>query len=156
MKQKIPSKHLFCTELNALPFLFPMKKINLYFGIILLIVFLITGYYINQYFKPQNINDLTARMQIRASHVYILFVAMLNMLAYTCTLTSSKFSVYIDYTFRIILLSAGFVAFFAFLYEHNGNLEERNATLLMIILSLTSVLLVVTTELFSWSTKNSH
>lgn len=116
-------------------------------------MFLITGYYIKQYFKPQNINDLTTRMQIRSSHVYILFVALLNMLAYTCTLTSTKLSVYIDYTFRITLLSAGIVSFFAFLYEHNGNLEERNATLLMIILSLTSVLLLVANELFSLSKK---
>ena len=59
-----------------------MNRINLITGILLLIIFAATGQYMQHVLKPQHLADLTFRMEVRANHIYILFAAVLNLVAY--------------------------------------------------------------------------
>lgn len=117
-----------------------MRKANLLFGIVLFLAFLGTGYYMSRYFKPEHLTDLTMRMQIRASHIYLLFTALLNIMAFTCELRGTgRARKFFDTAFRLFLIAAGTVALCAFAFEHTGDLKERKQTLLSVILALASV-----------------
>jgi hypothetical protein len=121
-----------------------MKKINLAFGLMLLACFLATGYYMASYFRPEHLNEITMRMQIRASHVYLLFIALLNLLAFRVELTPpGRLTTFFERTFRVMLIAAGCVAVAAFIFEHTGDLKDRKLTLTAVILSLASVMLVL-------------
>ena len=125
-----------------------MKKINLLAGLVLIVLFLGTGYYMMGFFKPQHLEDLTMRMQIRASHIYILFIALLNILSFKCDLTlEHTISRYLDFSFRTLLLISGLLAIFGFIYEHSGDLSERTVTLFSVVSSLASVTLMLFNEL---------
>ena len=105
-------------------------------------------------FKPEHLDQHVMRMQIRANHIYILFVALLNVLAYKCDLTSaSKRSTGIDLGFRLLLLSAGVLSLVAFCTEHSGNLNLRTWTLFTVILSLAAIGLLLLNEGFQWVSK---
>jgi uncharacterized membrane protein len=132
-----------------------MKKANLYFGILLFVSFLITGYYLKYFFKPQNINNLVLRMEIRANHVYIIFISLLNIISFKCELSNGKkWTTYLDFSFRILLILSGVIATYAFMFNHNGNLIGRNWTLLSVVLSLSSIILFLTNELIFNISKN--
>ena len=138
-----------------------MKKINLYFGLILFAVFLLSGYYLKAYFKPQHIAYLPLRMEIRANHIYILFLSFLNIISFKCELTQGKkVSSVLDSAFRVLLIVSGMVAIYAFMYDHNGDLIGRKVTLLAAVLSLSSIVLFLTNELLYklpiTKTKNPH
>ncbi|WP_160114587.1 hypothetical protein [Aquimarina sp. AU474] len=127
-----------------------MKKINLYFGLTLFIGFLATGYYMAEYFKPEHLDNHVMRMQIRANHIYILFISLLNVVSFKCDLKiNHKLSKYLDTLFRIFILIAGIVAVVAFLKEHTGNLGVRSWTLSAVTLSVVSVGLVLINELIN-------
>lgn len=99
------------------------------------------------FFRPEHQGDLTLRMQIRASHVYLLFLALLNLISFRVELTlENKTNMLFDRTFRFLLLIAGCVAIFAFLFEHTGVLKERKLTLISVIFSSTSVFFVLLNE----------
>lgn len=124
-----------------------MRKINLYFGLALFVVFLLTGYYLKYYFKPQNISNLVLRMEIRANHIYIIFISFLNIIAFKCELTQGgKWSAFLDVLFRMMLILAGFVAIYAFIFNHHGNLTGRGWTLLSIVLSLSATIVFLINE----------
>ncbi len=124
------------------------KEINLCFGLTLFIGFLISGYYMENYFKPENIDNLVMRMQIRANHIYILFISLLNVVAFKCDLKfNNNIARYIDVMFRTLMIASGILAIFAFLKEHTGDLNVRNLTLYSAFLSLASVGLVLLNEL---------
>ncbi|MDP5062133.1 MAG: hypothetical protein NWP64_09460 [Maribacter sp.] len=117
-----------------------MKKVNLYFGIFLFLVFVATGYYMEEYFKPENLDKHVMRMQIRASHIYILFISLLNILAFKINLSVKKPVLkYVDILFRIVLIAAGILSVFAFSIEHTGDLSKRSWTLLTVVLSLIAI-----------------
>jgi uncharacterized membrane protein len=132
-----------------------MKKANLYFGIVLFVVFLITGYYLEIFFKPQNFNNLVLRMEIRANHVYIIFISLLNIISFKCELSNDKkWTTYLDSSFKVLLILSGGTAIYAFMYNHNGNLNGRNWTLLAVVLSLSSIVMFLTNELIYNILKN--
>jgi 4-hydroxybenzoate polyprenyltransferase len=125
-----------------------MRIYNLYFGLILLIVFFASGYYLKEYFKPQNINHLSLRMEIRANHIYILFISLLNIISYKSELSKGKnWTVYLDISFRLLLMFSGLIAIYAFLFDHNGDLIGRKATLSSVVLSLSSIVVFLANEL---------
>lgn len=124
-----------------------MKKLNLYFGLLLFVLFLLSGYYMEEYFKPQHIDHLALRMEVRANHIYILFIALLNMLAFKCEFSKvTKASDYLEMSFRMALVLSGLVALYAFIYDHSGMLTGRYETLASIILSLTAVAIFLINE----------
>ena len=125
-----------------------LKKINLYFGLTLFVGFLLTGYYMENYFKLEHIDNLVMRMQIRASHIYILFISFLNVMAFKFNLKSNnRFSGFLEIMFRVLIIASGILAVFAFLKEHTGDLEMRNSTRYAVILSTASVGLILLNEL---------
>ena len=134
-----------------------MRKINLYFGLLLFLVFLISGYFLKEYFKPQNINNLTIRMEIRANHIYIIFISFLNIISFKSELSQGKnWSTYLDKAFRILLILSGTVAMYAFIFDHNGDLSGRKATLLSVVLSLAAIILFLVNELtYNFFKKNT-
>ncbi len=124
-----------------------MKKVNLYFGLILLLIFLGTGYYLKTYFKPQHLNDLTLRMEIRANHIYILFVSLLNILSYKYETSKGNVTSSVGVVvFRTLLVAAGIASVWAFCVNHHGNLIGRKITLMTVSLSLAAVILFLVTE----------
>jgi len=93
-----------------------------------------------EYFKPENLDKHVMRMQIRASHIYILFISLLNILAFKINLSVKKPVLkYVDILFRIVLIAAGILSVFAFSIEHTGDLSKRSWTLLAVVLSLIAV-----------------
>jgi hypothetical protein len=124
------------------------ERINLVFGLVLFVVFLATGFYMKEFFKPNNIDDIAVRLQIRSNHIYILFISFLNILsAKGGAKNDASISKILNYTFRILLLCAGGASVFAFMYEHTGIITDRMLTLVTIILSLTSICLFLIKEL---------
>ncbi len=133
-----------------------MKQVNLWFGILLFFVFLGTGYYMEYYFKPNHFEALVQRMQIRSSHIYILFVALLNMLSYKTKLSDWKsYSNYVNILYRFTLLLSGIFSIIAFVYEHDGDISNRLFTLLTVMLALTSVGVLLVFEFFLFVKKRS-
>ncbi|TDM00034.1 MAG: hypothetical protein C4K58_01955 [Flavobacteriaceae bacterium] len=133
-----------------------MNKYNLYFGLLLFVCFLCSGFYLEEYFKPQNIQNLTLRMEIRANHIYILFVSLLNVLSFKCDLSKGKLTPFFEFAFRIMLILSGIVAIYAFMYNHHGNLLKRDWTLLSVVLSLSSIAIFLTNELICIFVKKSE
>lgn len=132
-----------------------MNKLNLYFGISLFIIFIITGYYMKEYFKPEHINDVEQRLQIRSNHIYILFIALLNIAVSVCQFEKSKkLFYYLDFSFRTLIIISGIISILAFCFEHTGELKNRTFTLITVILSLASIGLLLLTEIMSHKNKN--
>lgn len=127
-----------------------MNKINLFFGFLLFVVFLITGYYMKEYFKPAHLNDFEQRLQIRSNHIYILFVSLLNIAISICRFDKTRKVIsYLDLGFRILIIIAGLAAFLAFCFEHTGEISNRKLTLVTVILSLSSIVLLLLTEILN-------
>ncbi|MGV6831406.1 MAG: hypothetical protein ACWA5P_07590 [bacterium] len=122
-----------------------LKEINLYFGLMLFIGFLVTGYYMKTYFKPEFLDNHVIRMQIRANHIYILFISLLNVISYTSQIKRK----YLELTFRLCLIVAGILAVVAFLVEHSGNLNDRSWTLFSVILSVVAIGFILFNELLN-------
>ena len=129
-----------------------LKKANLYFGLVLFIGFLVTGYYMKEYFKPEHLDNHVVRMQIRANHIYILFVSLLNVVSFKCELRMKS----LDILFRTLILTAGVIAVIAFLKEHTGDLSVRSWTLLAVILSVASVGILLVNELLNRVSKKNR
>ena len=131
-----------------------MKNMNLFFGLTLFVGFLATGYYMAEYFKPEHLDNHVMRMQIRANHIYILFISLLNIVSFKCDLKMNhNLSKYLNILFRMLLLIAGVIAIVAFFKEHTGNLGIRSWTLSAVILSVISVGIVLINELVNIAVK---
>ncbi len=121
-----------------------LRKVNLIFGFVLLFTFFGTGLYMKSIFKPEHLSELTVRMEIRANHVYILFIALLNLFAFRAySVSAGKFVVLLNTVSRALLLAAGCFAMAGFLWEHSGTLTGRSYTLLCAVASLSAALLCV-------------
>ncbi|MBL8018481.1 MAG: hypothetical protein JNM27_02350 [Leptospirales bacterium] len=117
-----------------------MKNANLVFGLILLLVFLATGVYLKTIFKPEHLADLAMRMEIRANHVYILFIALLNILSVDSYPESTQKVIrFTTVASRTFLFAAGILAVVAFFTEHSGQLTGRLYTLCSAVGSLIGV-----------------
>ena len=122
-----------------------INKLNLTFGIILLISFFISGQYLKHYFKPNHLDQLLMRAQIRSSHIYILLIASLNIISFKIKIHQKI----IDITWRISLIISGIFFVFAFFMEHTGEISKRILTLTGTIFTLISVGLFLLNETFS-------
>ncbi|MEX0288213.1 MAG: hypothetical protein AB3N14_03810 [Flavobacteriaceae bacterium] len=134
-----------------------LKQINIVFGFTLFVGFLATGYYLKEFFTPVHLDEHVMRMQIRASHIYILLISLLNMVSFKCELKSNhKFSKYLEFWFRFLLILSGIFAVVAFFKEHTGDLNERSWTFYAIILSLFSVGLFLINEIIGFRHKKNN
>jgi hypothetical protein len=123
-----------------------MRRLNLYFGLLLFLGFLGTGAYLMFVFKPQNLANLPARMEIRANHIYIFFIALLNMWAFAVKPKVAQKPVYtFEFLFRVFLMIAGGLAVAAFFTEHNGTLAGRKLTFYAVVSSLSATVFYLVT-----------
>ncbi|TGK06627.1 hypothetical protein EHO59_00340 [Leptospira semungkisensis] len=134
-----------------------LRKLNFSIGLILLIAFPITGLYMQYYFRPEHLTEMTARMEMRANHIYILFVSLLNLLSFTSLISySSRFAKSLDFISRILFLTAGVFSFIAFLKEHTGTLKGRWFTFLCVLSSLIGTVFFATAYILSQRSKSSE
>lgn len=57
-----------------------LKRIHFYFGLVIVVHFLITGLFMRQNIFSLEPGDTTVRMMFRANHIYILFSGLINLL----------------------------------------------------------------------------
>ena len=127
-----------------------MKNINLLFGLILFIGFLISGWYMENVFVPENLTNLTARMELRANHIYIVLLSFINILSFKIELSKSRLSRLCDTTFRVLLLISGLITAIAFLNEHTGDLNERIFEFYIVLSALIAVSIVLLNEIWTF------
>jgi hypothetical protein len=117
-----------------------LNKLNLTFGIILLIGFFISGLYLKYYFKPNHLNQLLMRSQIRSNHIYILLIAALNIISFKIKIDQNiKAKKIIDTIWRTSLIIAGIFFVLGFFMEHTGEISKRGLTLIGTIFTLISI-----------------
>jgi len=134
-----------------------LKQINIVFGLALFVGFLATGFYLKEFFKPEHLDNHVMRMQIRANHIYILLISLLNIVSFKCDLKSnSTFSKYLDYGFRTLLILSGILALVAFFKEHTGDLNERSWTLSTMIFALSAIGLLLINEVITLRQNKSN
>lgn len=103
-----------------------MKKMNLYFGLLFFVVFLFTGYYMVNNILPHYADDPYIRMANRADHIYMLFIALLNIISYKCVF-SNRIRVFEPIS-RILLIVAGICSAIGFFVENAAVLDGRMIT----------------------------
>lgn len=127
-----------------------MKKLNLFFGLILLVSFLFSGYYMSEYFTPQNMDNIVQRTQIRSNHIYMLLISLLNIVSSRIEFSQgSKASAWMHVTFSLLLVSAGLLALPAFWYEHTGDIDNRILTFFSIVIAFSAVAIFLLNELIA-------
>ncbi len=133
-----------------------LKKLNLTFGIILLLGFFISGQYLKHYFKPNHLDQLLMRSQIRSNHIYVLLIASLNIISYKIKNDQKiKVQKIIDTIWRTSLIIAGIFFVFAFFMEHTGDIDKRGLTLIGTICTLISVGFFLLNEIIFQFKKNT-
>ncbi|WP_246048829.1 hypothetical protein [Leptospira sarikeiensis] len=101
-------------------------------------------------FRPEHLNDLAARMEIRANHIYILFISLLNIIGFTVDIqTQSSWLSRIDKGSRLLLIASGILSLFAFVIEHSGTLQNRSLTFYSVVTSLAGVVLLTFSYILS-------
>ncbi len=110
-------------------------KLNLIFGTIFFIAFIITGLYLNRILCPDFENEHFIRMEARANHIYILLVALMNIMSYRKVKHHHK-THRLEYLFRYLLVFAGLLSVVAFVVEHRSNLDNRSITFFTMLICL--------------------
>lgn len=114
------------------------SRLNLIFGHLFLLSFIISGIYMQQILVPEFENEYLIRMEARASHIYILFIAMMNLMSYRKIKSHHK-THRLEYFYRYLLILAGFLSILAFALEHRVALTDRNLTFVTIAICLTAI-----------------
>ena len=125
-----------------------LKKIHLYSGILFLVVFAATGQYMLRGLDLPNQDMDAQRMMYRASHLYILFVAALNV-AVGCywNKRSGRFERMLQTTGSAMLVLSQPILLAAFLTEPQDLDSGREVTLLGCLLVLVGVVLTLSCSL---------
>lgn len=127
-----------------------MRKVNLIVGLLLLLLFILSGQYMKHVFLPENTDELVMRMQIRASHIYIPFLAALNVLAVGVPKADreSKLHRVLELIFGITLIASAVFALLSFWHEHTGDIHDRGFTKWMVIMMLVGMGAYVLSKIF--------
>jgi len=128
-----------------------VKIFNLAFGAFLLFTFLLTGIYLKYLFKNEHLSDLTMRMEIRASHVYILFASLLNILSYKVEFPSGiNWIKIMEMLFRSSLIISGVLFLIAFVTDHGNSITDRYVTFYAVLLSLIPIVAILINEIVNY------
>ena len=130
-----------------------MKKMNLYFGFLLFVIFLFTGYHMVSSILPQYTEDTYIHMANRADHIYMMFIALLNIILYKCIFTNS-YKLFEPLS-RILLIVAGICSITGFFAESITPLNERMITPSAVGLAFLAVVLFGIGELMGKKRKQS-
>lgn len=124
-----------------------MKRWNLIFGLVFFLLFLLSGQYLRHVFTPEHLDQLVQRTQIRSNHIYLLFIALLNLLASRIEVRpTQQWQGYAEFLFRSLLVLAGLFLIVGFWYEHDGDLQHRQWTRYGLFTTLGAVVVFLLSE----------
>lgn len=106
-----------------------LGKIHFYFGIIIIIVFLLTGQYMHHNFDHLKNMELMNRALFRAGHLYILLFGLINVsLGSHFKISEMRFLKIIQLFGSVIIFSATFLVIYGFFTELPTDQIERPLT----------------------------
>ncbi|MDN3640567.1 hypothetical protein QWY82_17350 [Simiduia curdlanivorans] len=119
------------------------NKVHLYFGCVLLALFLLTGLYMQNQFPALYQGDQVMRFMYRASHIYLLFAALVHLAwSHAAPLPSQKTLLYVAP--NVGLMVASVLLVLAYWVEPANRMDERTYTqIALILLILASVFRVL-------------
>ncbi|MEL6656257.1 MAG: hypothetical protein AAFY48_17795 [Bacteroidota bacterium] len=121
-----------------------MRRLNLIFGLLLFLAFILSGQYMHRVFTPEHLDEFVQRVQIRSNHIYLLLSALLNLLASRIPSEYKRsWQKYTDTIGRALLMVAACFLAAGFWYEHDGNLANRLFTRLGLFGTLGAVGLIM-------------
>lgn len=123
------------------------RTIHLAVGMLVLAVFLLTGYHMG--FHLQHLMEANDRLRfsLRGNHIYILLLGLLNLsLGAYLKVSQTVWRAYLQLVGSLMILTATGLVIVAFFFE-NKELVDRPVTLLAIILTLTGTVLHVVSGL---------
>ena len=95
-----------------------MSRLHLIFGLLLFVVFLITGQYMRADFPDKEAMDQYLRLLMRSRHIYILFSAFMHIgLGLYFAPSANVWRRTLQYTGSAILLTSSILLTIAFVYE---------------------------------------
>jgi magnesium-transporting ATPase (P-type) len=95
-----------------------MKRAHLFFGIVIFIIFLVTGRFMRWDFPDKETIPPEFRMLMRSRHIYILFSALLHLLlGFYLQIHPQTWRKILQILGSILLFAASFLLVYAFVYE---------------------------------------
>ena len=125
-----------------------MQRVHLIYGVILLVLFLFSGYFMLKSFPEIYGTSPEIRMMFRANHIYILFAALINLLLAISTVnTAGRFRETAERFSSIFILTGGILLVTAFFIEPASSAWNRPLTFSGILLHLTGIIVIVVLRL---------
>ncbi|MDH5359456.1 MAG: hypothetical protein OEX03_02785 [Gammaproteobacteria bacterium] len=125
-----------------------VKHLLLGYGIFAILLFLYTGYTLQQGFPHLYDNDIIIRYQYRANHVYLLFSGLLILLyASTYRKSNSPYVNRLNIIIMFIIILAHILLIAAFYIEPLQASENRPLSFYGIVCNIVAVVLAVFTSL---------
>ncbi|MGC6479924.1 MAG: hypothetical protein ACON42_06065 [Flavobacteriaceae bacterium] len=121
-----------------------MKQINWYIGLFLIFIFIITGLYIQYLSIPEDAHPHVYRMILRANHVYILFIGMVNIVLSRSNYTSPR----IEWMSRVFYIISAPLVLLAFMWETGGDMENRLISFNAVLLAFMGLILFILDVIF--------
>ena len=94
-----------------------MARIQVIWGFVFVVVFLITGMYMRASFPEMHQGDATMRMLFRSAHMYILFAALLNLAVGSYLKVAKGWQAGLQLVAAVALITAPVVFTAAFFFE---------------------------------------
>ncbi|CAI8194877.1 MAG: Uncharacterised protein [Formosa sp. Hel1_33_131] len=117
-----------------------LGKIHFYLGIVIIIVFLLTGQYMHHNYDHLRNMELMNRALFRAGHLYILLFGLINVsLGIHFRISNIKLLKKIQFFASIIIFSATFLVVYGFFTELPTEQIERPLTRISLYLILLGV-----------------
>ncbi|MBD0325271.1 MAG: hypothetical protein ICV68_02510 [Pyrinomonadaceae bacterium] len=119
-----------------------MKLLHTIVGITVVVIFLLTGQYLETYYPHMENVDDGMRMLFRSRHIYILLAGLINIgIGTYFTYQQKRWRQIMQLTGSVLLLVAPFLLLAAFFYEPPRANLQRTFTLPSIVALLTGTLL---------------
>ena len=119
------------------------RTIHLVVGVLVIAVFLVTGYYMRFHIHHLMEANERLRFSLRGNHIYILLLGLSNLsLGTYLKVSQTIWRAYLQLVGSLMILAATGLVIVAFFFE-NKELLERPFTLLAIILALAGTMLHV-------------
>lgn len=110
-----------------------IKRVHVLVGIVTLIMFVATGFYMKLNFPALYQGNETIRMMYRASHIYILFAGLINIVIGSYISVDNAKHNWRQIVGSILIVSSAILFTTAFFYEPPRGSYQRTFTLLSIL-----------------------
>lgn len=117
------------------------RTIHLVVGVLVIVVFLLTGYHMKFHIQQVMEADERLRFSLRGNHIYILLLGLLNLsMGAYLRVSQTLWRAYLQLVGSLMILTATGLVIVAFFFENKASLD-RPFTLLTMILALTGTVL---------------